>query len=104
MVSLEPFELLDHHSTGRERALILVWNSTHQENLAKAPIRSRHLARISRGNGDEVVDHFPGALDALCWDAATISIPEEKATGFRKHGRISQLSPPPCPTGGAGRL
>jgi hypothetical protein len=54
-----------------------------QENLGKARIRSRRLARILSGGNDEVVDPVSGALHALNRDAAAMSIAEEKAAGFR---------------------
>jgi hypothetical protein len=74
MVSLKPFELLDHHSTGGECVRVLLWKGTRHKNLGEARIRSRRLTRISSGNGDEVMDHFSCALDALFWDATTMSI------------------------------
>ena len=91
MVSLEPVELLDHHRAGRKRVRVLVWESARQENLGKARIRSRRLARIPSGGNDEAVDHVSGALHTLNSDAAAMSIAEEKATGFRKQRRIGRL-------------
>jgi hypothetical protein len=82
MVSLEPVELLDHHRAGRKRVRVLVWQSARQENLGKARIRSRRLARILSGGNDEVVDHVSGALHAFNRDAAAMSIAEEKTAGF----------------------
>ncbi len=91
MVSLEPVELLDHHRAGRKRVRVLVWEAAREENLGKARIRSRRLARIPSGGNDEVVDHVSGALHALNRDAAAMSIAEEKAAGFRKQRRIGRL-------------
>jgi hypothetical protein len=68
----------------------LVWESARQENLGKARIRSRRLARIPSGGNDEVVDRFAGALHALKRDAAPISTAEEKAAGFRKQRWIGR--------------
>ena len=74
MVSLEPVELLDHHPAGRKDVRTLARKSDRQENLGKARIRSRRLARILRGGNDEVVDHVSGAFHALNRDAAAMSI------------------------------
>jgi hypothetical protein len=74
MMSLKPVELLDHHSAGRERIRILVWESACYENLGKARIRSRRLARILSGGSNEVMDHFSGTLHTLNRDAAAVSI------------------------------
>jgi hypothetical protein len=91
MVSLEPVELLDHHPAGRKGVRILARKSDRQENLGKARIRSRRLARILGGRKNKLVDHFSGALDALNRDAAAMSIAEKEAAGLRKQRRVGRL-------------
>src|SRR5436190_10893582 len=94
MVSLEPFELLDHHGAGRERVRVLVWKSGRQENLGKARICSRCLARVLSGGGDEVVNDLSGGLHTLHWDAAAASIAQEEASCLCKLRRIGGIGYP----------
>jgi hypothetical protein len=67
----------------------LVWKSARQENLGKARIRSRRLARIPSGGNDEVVDHVSARSTRST--ATAMSIAEEKAARFRKQRRIGRL-------------
>jgi len=91
VVSLEPFELLDHHRAGRERLRVGLWEVARQEDLGKALIRSRRFAGIAGGDLDEAVYHFSGVLDALNWHATAMSIAEQEAAGFGKQHRIGRL-------------
>ena len=91
VVSLEPFELLAHYFARRERPRVWLWESVRQEDLGKAPIRSRRLVRIVSGDRNEVVDHFAGVIDALNRYTTATSITEEEATGFGQQRRIGRL-------------
>src|SRR6516162_3788990 len=91
VVSLERFELLAHYFARRERPRVWLWESVRQEDLGKAPIRSRRLVRIVSGDRNEVVDHFAGVLDALNRYTTATSITEEEATGFGQQRRIGRL-------------
>src|SRR6266852_2462674 len=88
---LEPFELRDYDFTGRERVPVLAWDSARLEYLDKSRIRGRRLARVVGHHFDHVVDHFPGALDPLSWDAATMRVAQQVATCLRKLRRIGGL-------------
>jgi hypothetical protein len=93
MMLLESLELLDHHPAGWEGIGVLVWEIARQENLGKARIRIRHLARIRGGGNYEFMNHFSGVLDTPGWDAAAMSIAEQEAAGFRKHPRVGGVRP-----------
>jgi hypothetical protein len=95
MVSLEPFKLLDHHRAGRKGVRILLRESARYENLGKPRIRSRRLARVPRSGGDDVVDHFSGALHPLNRDAAALALPRRKPPVSASVGLAASAMPLP---------
>src|SRR6266850_501630 len=90
MMLLDPFELRDHHlARGDQHVTVLVGKGARLEGLGKARIGSSFLCWIARGCDDQPVNHASGVLDAISWDTAAMSIPQEEAGGLRKQSRIS---------------
>jgi len=90
MMLLDPFELRDHHlARGDQHVTVLVGKGARLEGLGKARIGGSFLCRIARGCDDQPVNHASGVLDAIGWDTAAMSIPQEEAGGLRKQSRIS---------------
>src|SRR6516162_10924232 len=85
---LEALELRDHDLARWERTPVLAWGSARRENLNKSRVRGCCFARIIGNGFDQVVDHFPGAFDALGRDATTIGITQQVATSLREQRRI----------------
>src|SRR5271169_3853399 len=92
MMSLEAFELRDHHLAGwDQRVPFLVREGARHEDLGKARIGSGFLGRIVRSSDDQVVNHLSGMLDAVGWDAAAMSAAQEEAACLRESSRIGGL-------------
>ena len=92
MMSLEAFELRDHHLAGwDQRVPFLVREGARHEDLGKARIGSSFLGRIVRSNEDQVVNHLAGALDAIGGDSAAMSVAQQETACLRKPGRIGGL-------------
>src|SRR6516225_11078664 len=91
MMLLKPFELRDHHRTGRRQRGLAVWESTCHEDLDKAPIGSGLFGPVIRSGGDQVVDHFSGASHALSRNPAAMSIAQQEAGCLGKLTGIGRL-------------
>ena len=90
MMPLESFELRDHHPAARDQHVaVLVGKGARSVGLGKARIGGGFLCRIVRSRDDQPVNHASGVLDAISWDTAAMSIPQEEAGGLRKQSRIS---------------
>src|SRR4029077_11499834 len=75
MVSFKAFELCDYHLAGWDQCVTaLVRERARQKDLGKPRRGCGLLARIVERRSDHVLNHFFGALDAICWDAAAMSV------------------------------
>jgi hypothetical protein len=95
MMTLEPFELGDHHlAEWDQRVALSVRKGGRLEGLGEARIGSSFFGRIVRSSDDRVLNHFSGVLDAISWDAATMSVTEKEASRLSKLDRIGGLGDP----------
>jgi hypothetical protein len=89
MMSLQPLELRDHHLAGwDQRATILVGKGARPESLGEARIGSSFLVPIARSSDDHAVNYLAGIFDAICWDAAAMSVAKEEAGSLCKPSRV----------------
>ena len=92
MMLLESFELRDNHLAARvQHVAVLVGKGARPVGLGKARIGGRFLCRIVRSRDDQPVNHFFGVVDAIGWDTAALSVPQQKPGGLCKQSRIGGL-------------
>jgi len=92
MMSLEPFELRDHHLAARDQNVtVLVGKGARPEGLSKTRTGGSFLSRIIRSRDDHLVNHSFGVLDAIGWDTAAMSVPQEEAGSLCKQSRIGGI-------------
>ena len=92
MMTLKPFELGDHHPAGwDQRVALSVGKGSHREGLGEARIGSSFFGRIVRSSDNQPLNHFPGVLDAISWDAAAMSVTQKEASRLSKLDGIGGL-------------
>ena len=92
MMTLKPFELGDHHFAGwDQRVALSVGKGGRLEGLGEARIGSGFLGRIVRSSDNKALNHFPGVVDAISWDAAAMSVTQKEASRLSKLDGIGSL-------------
>jgi hypothetical protein len=92
MMTLKPFELGDHHLAGwDQRVALSVGKGGSLEGLGEARIGSSFFGRIVRSRDNQALNHFPGVLDTISWDAAAVSVTQKEASRLSKLDGISSL-------------
>src|SRR6516164_7724598 len=90
MMTLKPFELGDHHLAGWDQR-VSVGKGSRLEDFGEARIGSSFFGRIVRSSDNQALNHFPGVLDAISWDAATMSVTQKEASRLSKLDGIGSL-------------
>jgi hypothetical protein len=93
MMALKPFELGDHHLAGwDQRVAPSVGKGGSLEGLGEARIGISFFDRIVRSRDNQALNHFPGVLDAISWDAAAMSVTQKEASRLSKLDGIAGMS------------